>query len=40
MINEKYGIDHTGGFQDQLREYVNKSKIIGYPIIYGLNFTL
>ncbi len=27
LLNEKYEIDHTGGFQDQLREHVNKSKM-------------
>ena len=26
ILNEKYGIDHTGGFQDQLREYVEQKK--------------
>jgi hypothetical protein len=27
LLNEKYEIDRTGGFQDQLREHVNKSKM-------------
>jgi hypothetical protein len=33
ILNEKYGIDHTGGFQDQLREAVEQKKnaIVGYP---------
>lgn len=26
ILNEKYGIDHTGGFQDQLREAVEQKK--------------
>jgi hypothetical protein len=32
ILNEKYGIDHTGGFQDQLREAVEQKKkaIVGY----------
>jgi hypothetical protein len=33
ILNEKYGIDHTGGFADQLREAIEKKKnaIVGYP---------
>jgi hypothetical protein len=27
LLNEKYEIDRAGGFQDQLREHVNKSKM-------------
>lgn len=27
LLNEKYEIDRTGGFQDQLREHVKKSKM-------------